>query len=146
MRPLPYAALRRFVETERWTAKGRARRPGATGDHHRYTLVLATGEVLTVRISHGTGQYDDAKLIAAICRDQLRVTEEDFWRCVERGVLPPRPQPPAPPVTGPVLDAKLVRNLLRRVGLSQAEIATMSKAQAVARWQAWLASHPDAGS
>ena len=98
--------------------------------------------MLAVRISHGAGQYNDAKLVAAIFRDQLRVTEEDCWRCV----LPPRPQPPAPPVTGPVLDAKLVRNLLRRVGLTQAEIATMSKAEAVARWQEWLASHPDADS
>jgi len=71
------------------------------------------------------------------------VTEEDFWCCVERGILPPRPQPPAPPVTGSVLDVTLVRDLLRRVGLTQAEIAAMSKAEAVARRQEWLASHPD---
>jgi hypothetical protein len=146
MRPLPYAALRKFVEIEGWAAKGKARRSGATGDHYQYTLTLTTGEVLATRISHGTGQYDDPKLVASILRNQLKVTEEDFWRCVEHGVLPPRPQPPGPPVTGPVLDAKLVRNLLRRVGLTQAEIATLSKAEAVARWQEWLTSHPDAGS
>lgn len=139
MKPVPHAAHRKFVETEGWVRKGTARGSGRTGDHYRYNLVLATGDVLTTRVSHGAGQINDPKLIAAILRDQLAVREDDFWACVDRGVRPPRPAPPAPVSTGEVLDAKLVRNLIRNVGLSESEVATMTKAEAVERWQDYLA-------
>jgi len=67
------------------------------GDHERYTLTLADGDVLYTRISNGRGQYDDdAALITMILRVQFRVTEADFWACVERGVLPPRLAPEQP--------------------------------------------------
>ncbi len=140
MRPLTHAAHRKFVETEGWTKKGTARGSGKAGDRHRYNLTLATGQVLTTRVSHGAGQIDDPKLIAAILRDQLAVGEEDFWACVEHGTAPPRPQPPAPTPVGEVLDAKLVRNLLRKVGLSEAEVAGLTKAEAVKRWEQHLAA------
>jgi hypothetical protein len=142
MRPLPHSAHRKFVETEGWEKKSTARRAGATGDHHRYTLTLATGDVLSTRVSHGSGQINDPGAVAHILRDQLAVSEADFWRCVEKGTLPPRPQPSAPPVQGPPLDAKLARNLLRKVGLTQAEVATLSKQDTVLIWQQWLAEQP----
>ena len=139
MRPLTHAAHRRFVETEGWTKKGTARGSRMTGDHYRYNLTLATGEVLTARVSHGAGQINDPKLIAAILRDQLAVSEEDFWACVDNGRLPPRPQPQEPLPAGEVLDAKLVRNLIRKVKLSETEIAGLTKAEAVRRWEDYLA-------
>lgn len=138
MRPLTHAAHRRFVQTEGWTRRGTARGSGKTGDHYRYNLALATGDVLTTRVSHGTGQIHDPKLIAVILRDQLAVSEEDFWACVDRGVLPPRPRRQAPSPAGEVLDAKLVRNLIRRVGLSEEEVAALTKAEAVRRWEEHL--------
>ncbi|MDQ6615212.1 MAG: cytotoxic translational repressor of toxin-antitoxin stability system [Actinomycetota bacterium] len=138
MKPLPHSAHRKFVETEGWEKKGTARGSGKTGDHYRYNLRLATGDMLTTRVSRGSGQINDPKLIAAIYRDQLAVCEEDFWRCVDDGVLPPRPQPPPALAEGDLLDAKLVRNLIRRVGLTEAEIATFTKADAVARWEQYL--------
>jgi hypothetical protein len=146
MRPLPHAAHRTFVETEGWAKKGKANRPGATGDHHRYTLTLATGDVLFTRVSHGSGQLDDPGLVAQVLRDQLQVSEADFWRCVDDGVLPPRPQPVQASIQGPALDAKLVRNLMRKVGLTQAEISGLSKADAVAARQRWLAENPGTSS
>ena len=45
---------------------------------YRYELVLATGDVLTARVSHAPGQINDSRLVAAILRDQLAVTEDDF--------------------------------------------------------------------
>lgn len=140
MRPLTHSAHKRFVETEGWERLGTARKRSGTGDHHRYKLPLANGEILYTRVSHGSGQLDDAQLIARIYRDQLQVTEEQFWACVEHGTLPPRPQPPTPVVSGSVLDGKLVRNLLTKVGIEQSELATMSKEAAVARWNEWLQS------
>lgn len=139
MRPLTHAAHRKFVETEGWTKKGTARGTGKTGDHCRYNLTLATGDVLTTRVLHGSGQINDPKLIAAIFRDQLAVTEDDSWACVDRGTLPPRPQPQAPPPPAEVLDAKLVRNLIYKAGLSESEISSLTKAEAVQRWEEYLA-------
>lgn len=140
MRPLPYAALRKFLKTEGWERRGTTRSPRGQrgGDHERYTLTLADGDVLYTRISNGRGQYDDAPLITMILRVQLRVTEADFWACVERGVLPPRPAPEQPRGPGEELDASLVRNLVRRVGLTTDEIAGLTREQAIARWQDFL--------
>ncbi len=138
-RPLSHADHRQFVETEGWTKKGTAKSKKKTGDHHRYSLRLNTGEVLLTRVSHGSGAINDANLVAAILREQLQVTEEDFYRCVERGILPPRPAPATvgPPPDG--LDGKLVRNLIRKVGMTQAQVASLTKEEAVAAWQGYLA-------
>jgi hypothetical protein len=137
MRPLAHADHRKFVETEGWAKKGTATSSKKTGDHFRYTLTLSTGDVLFTRVSHGSGQLDDAKLIKAIFRIQLEVTEADFYRCVENGILPPRPQT-IPERFAEGLDATLVRNLIRKVGLSQTQVAKMSKEQAVAAWNKYL--------
>jgi len=139
VRPLPHAAHRKFVETEGWVKKGTSRGSGKTGDHYRYHLTLSNGDVLTTRVSHGPGQMDDPKVVAAILRDQLAVSEDDFWRCVEDGILPPRPQAVISKPAGEVLDAKLVRNLIRKVGMTEVEISQLTKAAAVARWQQYLA-------
>lgn len=139
MRPLPHSAHRKFVETEGWDKKKTATGGKKTGDHFRYTLTLADGRILRTRVSHGSGELGDPKLVAAVLRDQLEVTEEDFWACVDKGVLPPRPAPAAPTPAGEVLDAKLVRNLIRKVGLTQDEVAALSKAEAVAQWERYLA-------
>lgn len=138
MKPLPHSAHRKFVETEGWERKGTARGSGKTGDHYRYNLRLATGDVLTTRVSHGSGQIYDPELITAIYRDQLAVSEASFWRCVDDGVLPPRPEPQSAAPEGEALDAKLVRNLIRKVGLSEAEITTFTNAEAVGRWEKYL--------
>ena len=66
MKPLPHSAHRKFVETQGWEKNGTARGSGKTGDHYRCNLHLATREVLTTRVSHGSGQINDPKLIAAI--------------------------------------------------------------------------------
>lgn len=139
MRPLPHAAHRKFVEAEGWTKTGTSRGSGKTGDHHRYNLTLTNGDVLTTRVSHGPGQMDDPKVVAAILRDQLAVSEENFWRCVDGGILPPRPQPVASEPAGEVLDAKLARNLIRKAGMTEEEVGQLSKAEAVSRWQQYLA-------
>ncbi|MCL5445111.1 MAG: cytotoxic translational repressor of toxin-antitoxin stability system [Actinobacteria bacterium] len=140
MRPLPHSAVRKFVETEGWTQKGTARGRSKTGDHFRYTLTLATGEVLYTRVSHGSGQLDDPKIVAHVLRAELAVSAEDFWACVDNGVLPPRPQPPRHHVPGEVLDAKLARNLIQKVGLTESDLSALSKEEAVRRWNAYLAS------
>lgn len=139
MRQPTFAELRRFVETEGWEDKDKRSRK-KTGDHHRYTLMLGTGEVLYTRISHGTGAIGDPTLWRHILRNQLQVTEVEFWACVDKGLLPARPQAEGPAGERSALDAKLVRNLIRRVGLSEDDVAAFTKEDAVARWQEFLSS------
>jgi len=114
-----------------WAAEGSTKKDTAsssnkTEDHYCYTLTLHTSDIVFTRISHGPGKPDDPKLIREIFREQLIVTEEDFHLCVEKEILPPRPQDiPDPPGEG--LEAKLGRNLLHKVGLSQSQVAEMTK-------------------
>ncbi len=132
------ADLRKFVQTEGWQDKDKAagRR---TGDHRRYTFVLQDGDELYTRISHGAGGVDDPGLFARILRDQLRVTEQQFWACVNNGTLPPRPPAPTPTAPENALDAKLARNLLQKVGLTPAQLGGLSKDEAVKIWKDHLA-------
>lgn len=139
MGALSHADHRKFVETEGSPKKDTARGSGKTGDHHRYTLRLANGDVLATRVSHGAGAINDLKLVAKILRDQLQVIEADFYECVRKGKRPPRPAPERPSVPEGGLDAKLVRNLIRKAGLSQDTVAAMTKEQAVDAWNRHLA-------
>lgn len=137
MRPLPHRAHRKFVDTEGWTKKTKANSK-KTGDDHRYELELATGDVLSTRISHGSGSIEDPNVVAAVLREQLQVSEKDFWACVNDGTLPPRPQPPADERPGPAIDAKLLRNLLRKVGMTAADLEGITPERAVRIWTDWL--------
>jgi hypothetical protein len=65
-------------------------------------------------------------------RDQLDVTEAEFWACVQDKVKPDRGKPTVP---SEALPAELVHLLITRLGLREAEIATMNRADAIARMQ-----------
>jgi hypothetical protein len=65
-----------------------------------------------------------------ILRDQLQVDEATFWACAQDKILPDRGMPTPPPEA---LPADLVHLLISRVGLDEAEVATMAKEEAVAR-------------
>lgn len=140
MRPLSHRDHRKFVETEGWVRTGTARRPVGTGDHSRYTLRLATGDILRTRVSHGSGAIEDPKLVAAVLRTQLQVSEVDFYRCVEDGILPPRPSATGPSVPDTGVEAWLVRNLLLKVGLQQHELVGLTQEQALQVWHDFLAA------
>lgn len=89
--------------------------------------------MLRTRISHPVGRDTYGLGIwNHILRDQLHVSEEEFWACVRDGVRPDRGVPREP---AEVLPADLVHLLITRVGLTEAEIAKMPKAEAVSRLQ-----------
>jgi hypothetical protein len=139
-RRLEHSDHKKFVETEGWEKKGTASGGGKTGNHFRYSLRLNTGEIMYTRVSHGSGSINDPSLVASILREQLRVSEEDFYRCVKDGVLPPRPAPENLEVPTEGLDAKLVRNLITKVGLSQSEVAALRKTEAIEMWNQYLSN------
>lgn len=100
-------------------------------------LALDDERILRTRISRPANKDTyGPSLWTAILRDQLDVTEDAYWDCVERRVLPPRPgsaEFPAP--AGP--PASLVHQLKAALALSDADIAVLSKDEAVARMTAF---------
>ncbi len=126
-----------FCQTEGWRQVRNAR--GQTGTHHvTYELELHDGQILRTRLSHPVNRdtYGE-NLWSHILRDQLKVDQQTFWACVQDGKKPGRgaPEPPAE-----TLPADLVHQLLTRVRLSEAEVAAMSKDQAIARMQQYWAT------
>lgn len=122
----------KFCVTEGWQRVRDAH--GRTGTHHvTYELTLPDGRVPRTRISHPAGRSTyGPSLWGHILRDQLQVSEEGFWNCVQHGVVPDRGVP-KPPSTA--LPAELVHLLISRVGLPETEVAAMTKDEAVSRLQ-----------
>lgn len=107
---------------------------GRTGTHHlTHELDLPDGRTLRTRISHPPDRTDyGPNLFAHILRDQLAVSEKEFWACVRDGVPPPR-SGRAP--TAASIPADLVHLLIHRVGIGEDEVRVMSRQQAITRAQ-----------
>lgn len=119
----------KFCEREGWTKVRTAR--GKTGTHHiTYELTLPDGRALRTRISHPPDRstYGDA-LWGHILRDQLDVTEDVFWNCVNRKVVPTRA---AAPTSGVGIPAALVHQLIKH-GVAESEVAEMTKTEVLQR-------------
>lgn len=121
-----------FCKAEGWQPVRDAR--GKTGTHHvTYELHLHDGRILRTRISHPVNRDTyGPRIWTHILRDQLDVDQAAFWACVRDGIKPDRGEPEA---AAGALPADLVHLLLTRVRLSEAEVAAMSKDQAIARMQ-----------
>lgn len=128
-----------FCQVEQWRQIRDAR--GRTGTHHvTFELDLPDGRTLRTRVSHPPDRTDYAAgLWRHILRDQLEVDEPAFWACAQDGVKPQRGVPGRPKES---LPADLVHLLISRVGLPEAEVAAMSREDAVARIQQfWSEGH-----
>jgi hypothetical protein len=123
----------RFCVVEGWSEVRNAR--GKPVRHHkRYELTLPDGAVLRTRISRPVNRttYGPA-MWRHILTEQLQVSQDEFWACVDDGQLPRRG---APDLTDASLPASLVYQLLHDVGLSEEEITRLTRAEAIARMQA----------
>ena len=98
-----------------------------------YELRLHDGRILRTRISHPPDRTTYGKSIwSHILRDQLSVSEAEFSACAQKKVKPDRGEPKMPEQA---LPADLVHLLITRLGLSEAEIADMTREDAIARMQ-----------
>lgn len=121
-----------FCTTEGWQQVRNARGQGVT-HHVTYELQLHDGRILRTRISHPVNRETyGPHMWGHILRDQLDVGQETFWACVQDGKKPDRGAPEPPPEA---LPADLVHLLLTQVRLSEADVAGMSKEEAIARMQ-----------
>ncbi|MDN5797675.1 MAG: cytotoxic translational repressor of toxin-antitoxin stability system [Intrasporangium sp.] len=119
-----------FCTTEGWVERERAN--GKRGSHHiNYELPLPDGRILYTRISHPIDRTDyGPSIFGHILRDQLQVTAEEFWECVNNQVLPKRGR------TQHFADAiplGVIRILTQEARIPETEVRTMTRTEAIAR-------------
>lgn len=96
--------------------------------HVFFEKTLADGTVLRTHRSFAGRKTMSPGRFKAVLREQLRVSEQDFWRALETGQAVARPS--QPPTADPGLPAYLVRVLKAELHLSEAEIAELEPAEA----------------
>ena len=103
-----------------------------------YELELPDGSVLRTRVSRPPDRttYGDS-LWGHVLRDQLKVSAEEFWRCVQDGTPPDRGGWPASAASIP---ADLLYLLKHRVGLPEARLSKMTRQEAIERMQQYWAT------
>lgn len=123
----------KFCRTEGWTPVRDAR--GKTGTHHvTYELPLPDGRVLRTRVSHPVDRSDyGAELWRHILRDQLMVSDAEFWACVKERKKPARGGAPTPSARS--IPVNVAYQLVHRVGVPEKELASMTREEAIARLQ-----------
>ena len=126
----------RFCLTEDWQlvrdARGRA-----VGHHVTYELTLDDGRILRTRISRPVDKttYGPA-LWKSILREQLDVTEAEFWRCVKDKSLPPRGRVDSEPSEA-AIPAGLAYQLIHVARIPEDEVRGLTREQAVAAMAAY---------
>jgi len=121
----------RFCEVEDWRAVQSAR--DRTNKHHiTFELPLDDGRIFRTRISRPSNNESYGKALwAHIVRDQLCVTQGEFWKFVDDGVVPVRSSSvPLPPPAA--LPAGLAHQLVHVLALSTKEVAALSLDDAIA--------------
>lgn len=136
-RPVRYPAPTRkdhqkFCLTEGWVQRKSSR--GKTGTHHvNYEFTLPDGGVLLTRISHPVNRDTyGARIWSHILREQLAVSESDFWKCVKEEVLPNRgaESAGAPPSAIPL---GVITALVDQFHVPEGEVRAMTKEDAILR-------------
>jgi hypothetical protein len=117
-----------FCLNEGWTEVRNAR--GKSGHHLTFELTLPDGRVLRTRISHPPNrQTYGPSLWAHILRDQLHVSEDEFWACVREKTVPQRSRTES---ATPSIPAGVVAQLLSH-GVEESEVRLMSRSEAIER-------------
>lgn len=134
-----HSAHDRFCRTEGWQPVRDEH--SETGSRTvTYELTLPDGRALRSRVVQPPpDRCYGPSVWKHILRDQLQVSEPEFWACVRDGKVPDRgvPKPAAD-----ALPVGLVHLLINRVGMPESEVMAMSKDQAIAR----LTQHWDAAT
>ena len=122
----------KFCKVEGWTSVRNAR--GKKAIHHvTYELPLPDGSILRTRVSHPVDRSDYGPgLWSHIIRDQLKVSEDEFWDSVDNGVRPTRGVPQVPSNS---LPAELVYQLVVKFRVPEADVAALDKERAVSLLQ-----------
>ncbi|MQY26659.1 cytotoxic translational repressor of toxin-antitoxin stability system [Nocardia aurantia] len=122
-----------FCRNDEWTLV-RNSRGGVVGHHITWELPLPDGRILRTRISRPADNTDyGARMWCQILKDQLEVSEDQFWACVNDRTRPTRSTGGVAIPDKEPIPFGVVEKLIRLVGLTADEIESMTKAQAVNR-------------
>jgi hypothetical protein len=117
-----------YCLNEGWTQIRNAR--GKGGHHITFELTLPDGRVLRTRVSHPPNrQTYGPSMWAHILREQLQVSEDEFWACVREKKVPQRGRVEP---TAASIPAGVVAQLLSH-GVEESEVRVMSRAEAIER-------------
>ncbi|MGH2878597.1 MAG: hypothetical protein ACRDK4_03185 [Solirubrobacteraceae bacterium] len=137
-----WAEIERFLKIDGWTRLPAASRGGASQDHIFYEKLLAGGELLQTHISHSGSKRPSSGRFAAIVRDQLRVSREDFWTALRNRV--PVNRPSAEKATPAEHDAWVLAVLTHDLHMTREQVASLGVDQAreivLAHWSRPLQS------
>jgi len=107
----------------------RGARGKAVSHHITYTFVAPDGRILRTRLSRPAKPEPYAKSMAThILRDQLEISDKEFWACVTEGVKPHRAAKGKPIE---VIPANLLQILKNDIHLSETELKKLSRADAI---------------
>lgn len=124
-----------FCRADGWEPKRDARGRAGAGDHVRYRLRLSDGRVLNTKISRPVdGTVYSEELWRTILREQLQVTEEQFWACVIEGTRPEHGIVTKSASPAETIPANIVYTLQVN-GLTDAEITALGRDGAIKRAQ-----------
>ena len=104
---------------------------GRSVDHRYYRLVLDDGAVLETRVSHSGKKTMTPGRWKAILRDQLRVSDSDFWACLRNKKPVERPSTPPDESETEQVPAWAAVVLSTRMKMSPAQIAALGRDQAI---------------
>lgn len=119
-----------FLEADGWR---RVRVGGRRQRHLRYEKLLANERLLQTQISHARDKSISPGRFAAMLREQLEVSREQFWRVIRTGEPVARPVELDEPETTVEHPAWVIRVLVEELHLSADEIARLSPQEAVDR-------------
>jgi hypothetical protein len=121
-----FGEIERFCRIDGWQQDKSV--GGSRQTHIRYEKQIPGEQPLRTQISHARANTPTPGRWKGILRNQLKVTEEQFWDTLSTGAPADRTPPPPPPAPIPVAD--WVRNGLRHQGLRDDEINLLSPEEA----------------
>jgi hypothetical protein len=120
--------IRKFLNVDGWN------REEGSG-HETYIKILENGNYLRTHVSRTSRKWpSDPNLWRRILREQLAVTEEEFWAAVDQRVPPCRSTALLSSQDVEAIPGWLIESLRRTVGLGNDVIASMSPEEARAAW------------
>jgi hypothetical protein len=111
-----------------------------TGDHKRYSKVLPDGTRLHTKVSDHPREEIGEDLFRRILREQLRVTEQEFWAVVRNQKA--RPAVPAVSTTMgtpdvPGIPGWLVICLVEVTDMAEDDVLSLTPEEAQAAWDSY---------
>ena len=127
MKTPDWSEVEAFCHVDGWDEVDQGRSP----DHRYYRHLLDDGTVLETRVSHSAKKSMSPGRWKAILRDQLQVSEQDFWKALRTKDPVGRPSELAADAQMEQVPAWAAAVLSSRLRMSPGEIAGLGRERAI---------------